>query len=192
MKKRVFIVHGWDGSPQEGWFPWLKKELEAAGFEVQVPSMPNPSAPTIQSWVSLLKAEVGTADTNTYFVGHSIGCQTIVRYLETLSPGVRVGGAVFVAGWFTLSELETKEEKVIGKPWIETPVNFEKVKRVCPYITAIFSDNDEVVPLEENRNVFEEKLNATIVVEHGKGHFSGSDGVTELSSALETVVGMAD
>lgn len=24
--KRVFITHGWDGYPEEGWFPWLKKE----------------------------------------------------------------------------------------------------------------------------------------------------------------------
>ena len=35
MKKRVFIVHGWDGYPEEVWFPWLKKELEAKGFEAQ-------------------------------------------------------------------------------------------------------------------------------------------------------------
>ena len=26
--KRVFIIHGWDGYPEEGWFPWLKEELE--------------------------------------------------------------------------------------------------------------------------------------------------------------------
>jgi hypothetical protein len=26
--KRVFIIHGWEGYPEEGWFPWLKKELE--------------------------------------------------------------------------------------------------------------------------------------------------------------------
>ena len=34
MNKRVFIAHGWDGYPEEGWFPWLKKELETKGFEV--------------------------------------------------------------------------------------------------------------------------------------------------------------
>ena len=25
--KRVFIVHGWGGHPDEGWFPWLSSEL---------------------------------------------------------------------------------------------------------------------------------------------------------------------
>lgn len=33
MKKRVFIVHGWDGKPSGAWLPWLKKELEAKGFD---------------------------------------------------------------------------------------------------------------------------------------------------------------
>jgi len=28
MQKRVFIIHGWDGYPEEGWFPWLKKKLK--------------------------------------------------------------------------------------------------------------------------------------------------------------------
>ena len=26
--KRVFIIHGWEGHPENAWFPWLKKELE--------------------------------------------------------------------------------------------------------------------------------------------------------------------
>ena len=36
MVKRVFVVHGWDGHPAEGWFPWLKKELEKRGYLVNV------------------------------------------------------------------------------------------------------------------------------------------------------------
>ena len=42
------------------------------------------SNPRIQKWVSKLAQTVGDADKQTYFVGHSMGCQTIVRYLEKL------------------------------------------------------------------------------------------------------------
>lgn len=28
MNKRIFIIHGWDGFPEEGWFPWLNKAME--------------------------------------------------------------------------------------------------------------------------------------------------------------------
>lgn len=45
---RVFIIHGWEGYPKEGWFPWLKKELEDKGVEVHVPQLPNADAPEIK------------------------------------------------------------------------------------------------------------------------------------------------
>lgn len=187
MKKRVFIVHGWDGYPNEGWFPWLKKELAERNFEVVVPAMPGPAEPKIEVWVSHLSKIVGYVDGNTFFVGHSIGCQTILRYLERLPALKKVGGAVFVAGWFTLSDLETEEEKIIGKPWIETPIDFEKIERHTQNFFAIFSDDDEVVPIS-NKEIFEQKLGAKTIVEHGKGHFSGTDGVTELPAVLETIL----
>jgi hypothetical protein len=32
-KKRAILVHGWGGSPEEGWRPWLKKEFTKKGWE---------------------------------------------------------------------------------------------------------------------------------------------------------------
>ncbi|MFH0804065.1 MAG: alpha/beta hydrolase [Candidatus Zambryskibacteria bacterium] len=187
--KRVYIIHGWDGYPEEGWFPWLKKELENKGFEVFVPAMPNPSEPKIETWVPFLSELVGVPDLETFFVGHSIGCQAIIRYLETLSEGIKIGGAVFVAGWYNLRNLETEEEKRIAGPWVNTPRDDEKIKGVINKATAIFSDNDPFV-LPENHKSWQEKVGAKIIVEHDKGHFSGSDGITELPSALDAVLEM--
>ncbi|MBI2582787.1 alpha/beta hydrolase, partial [Candidatus Azambacteria bacterium] len=66
---RVFIIHGWEGYPEEGWFPWLKRELESRGFEVRVPAMPDTAKPKIEAWISYLAELVGKPDENTYFVG---------------------------------------------------------------------------------------------------------------------------
>lgn len=79
MNKRVFIVHGWDGNPESNWFPWLKKELENKGFEVFVPQLPDPNNPRIYNWIPKLAKTVGKASEQTYFVGHSMGCQTIAE-----------------------------------------------------------------------------------------------------------------
>lgn len=182
MSKRVFIVHGWDGFPEEGWFPWLKEQLESEGFIVEIPFMPDSSEPKIESWVSHLDSCVGEVDEHTYFVGHSIGCQTILRYVELLPTQKEIGGAVFVAPWFTLMNQGT-EEIEIAKPWIERPINFEKVKQHTQKLVAIFSDNDDCVPFE-NKEMFESYLNAETIVEHHKGHFSGGDNVTELPVVL--------
>lgn len=187
MKKRAFIVHGWDGWPEEGWFPWMQAQLEERGFEVQVPSMPHPEKPTINDWVGHLATIVGEPDEQTYLIGHSMGCQTILRYLASLE-GKKIGGAVLVAGFFELVPLETQEEKDTAQPWLETPIVFEKVKAATSNITAILSDNDEWVPLERNKELFEQYLNPTIVVEHGKGHYSGRSGIKELPAALQAIL----
>jgi hypothetical protein len=186
-QKRVFIVHGWDGYPEEGWFPWLKKELEQKGFAVEVPAMPNPDEPEIDAWVQHLSKLIKKSDENTFFVGHSVGCQTILRYLETLPPNQKIGGVVCIAGWFTLENLETEEEKTIAKPWLETPIDFEKIKRHTNKFFAIFSDNDPFVPLTD-KEIFEKKLSAQTLIEHQKGHFSGDEGITKLPSILEAVL----
>ncbi len=184
--KRAFIIHGWDGYPEEGWFPWLKAELEQRGFAVEVPRMPHPAEPTIDDWVGHLAKLVGEPDENTYLIGHSMGCQTILRYLASLEDK-RVGGAILVAGFFELAPLETDEEKAIAEPWLETPIDFAKVKATTSNITVILSDNDEWVPLERNKELFEQCLSPKITVEHGRGHFSGSSGIKELSAALEAI-----
>lgn len=189
MTKRCFIIHGWDGYPEESWFPWLKRELEKRGFAVTVPAMPHPETPTIEDWVGHLAQLVGKPDEQTYLVGHSMGCQTILRYFASLE-NKKVEGAVFVAGFFALRPLETEEEERILRPWIETPIDFAKVRQTTTNITAIFSDNDEWVPMEKNIKLFKQNLgeDITIITEHNKQHFSGSSGIRELPSALEAVL----
>ncbi|MEK7108482.1 MAG: alpha/beta fold hydrolase, partial [Patescibacteria group bacterium] len=113
MKKRAIIVHGWSGNPQEGWFPWLEKEITTAGLEVSVPAMPDADHPKIEPWVQTLVDTIGTPDANTILIGHSIGAQTILRYLETVSTPI--GGAVFVAPWLTLSLLGSEENWQIAE-----------------------------------------------------------------------------
>lgn len=185
--KRVFIIHGWAESPDKDWFPWLRANLESRGFEVMAPLMPNPDEPKIEEWVPYLTNIAKEVDKNTYFIGHSIACQTILRYLEKSPDGTKIGGAVFVAPWITLT-LDTEEEKRISKPWLRAPIDFEKVKKHCNKFIAIFSDNDPFVPLDENKKFFKDKLGAKIIVEHDKRHFYDDASAAELPSALEAVL----
>ena len=188
MAKRVFIIHGWGGSPDEPLLlRWLKSELEKNGFEVVVPEMPNSEKPEIETWIFKLKEIVEVPDKDTILVGYSIGCQTILRYLEKLHPISRVGGVVFIAPFLTLSNLESDEEWRVAEPWLNTPIRETDVIKHIPKITAIFSDNDPYVP-SENIEVLKKKFNAEVVVEHEKGHFRTGDGVEKLESALSAIL----
>jgi len=179
---KVFIVHAWNESPTSCWYPWLKQELEARGMEVQVPGMPNPAAPNIETWVSKLRELVPEPNEQIYFVGHSVGCQTILRYLEKLPDEQKTGGAIFVAPWTRLTGLSGASQQ-IAKPWIETSINWQAAKTRCPRFFALFSDNDEWVSLSE-RTIFKDKLNAQTEVIANAGHF---DKMTELPEVLELV-----
>lgn len=192
MAKRVFIVHRWYGSPETDWYPWLKKELENKGFQVSVPAMPNPDAPEIKSWVETLRKAVGKPDTETYLIGHSVGCQTILRYLESLQASTKVGGTVFVAGWTTLTSKATpsKTEEEIAKRWIETPIDAKRVQQHIAKSIAIFSDNDPYVPLDENTRAFK-LFGAKVIIEHGKGHYDNETKTLELPSALRALLEIA-
>lgn len=184
--KKVVIVHGWEGNPENCWFPWLKSELEKRNFKVIIPEMPNTDEPEIESWVEKLKEISGNVDEDTYFIGHSIGCQAIMRYLETLPENTKLGKVIFVAGFFNLPNLETEEERIIAKPWLEDNIDTEKIRNIPKEIIAIFSDNDPEVPLSD-KELFEEELNAKIIISHGKGHFSDDDGIKELPEVLESL-----
>lgn len=181
-KKRVFIIHGWAGTPEGGWFTWLREKLMQNNYKVIAPQMPNAETPKIEAWVPFLSELVGQPQARDFFVGHSIGCQTIVRYLESIAPK-KIAGAVFVAGWFTLKGLEGEDEEKLASPWITLPINFEKVKSTSGKFLVLLSDNDSYVPLSD-KEIFEKKMNAKVIVEHNKGHFAGEDGVVEIPEVL--------
>lgn len=186
---RIIIVHGWGAYPQKDWHPWLIKTLEENGYEVVAPKMPDSLHPQIDRWVPYLSEIVGQSQENDIFIGHSIGCQTILRYLETLPENQKVNKVILVAPWVLLTEdsFEDEEDQEIAKPWLETSIDFEKVKQKANKFIAIFSDNDPYVGLDDNRKIFEQKLGAEIRIEHNQGHFSSEDGVTELPELLSII-----
>ncbi len=181
MPKRVFLIHGWEGYPEEGWRPWLKKELEERGFEVFVPAMPDTKNPHLDKWLPHLADLVSEPSENDYFIGHSLGCITILRLLEGLAKNEKVGGVILVAG-FT-DDLGYKELS----SFFQKPVDFSKIKSHCEKFIVVHSDNDPYVSVSYGKE-FKDRLGARLIVEHNMKHFSGDDGISELPVVLNTLL----
>lgn len=179
-KAKVIIVHCWDGYPKYCWYPQTKKELEEKGFEVLVPEMPETSLPKLSLWLPKLQKTVGDPHEKVFLVGHSAGVITILRYLELLKNGQRIGGAVLVAG-FT-DDLGFDELKNFYK----TPLNFEKIKSKAKNFVAIHSYNDPYVDVKYG-DIFKEKLGAEFIVKNNMGHFSGPVDNEESTTSLPDV-----
>ena len=184
MTKRVFLIHGWEGRPDNHWFPWLSWELKARGFEVTAVGMPEPDQPKVVPWIKAIKDAVGRSNKDTFFVGHSLGCISILRYLETLPKQAHVGGVLFVAGFSGNLQIPEIEEFYV------LPIDMEKARLHYKKAVAIFSDNDSYISVNESID-FAKKTGAKAILEKGKGHFTKREGVDSLPSVFSSLMGMA-
>ncbi len=180
VKKQVFILHGWGDYYNKGWFSWLEKKLKKNGFDAVALNM-KPQPPILEAWKNILSKSVKNLDENTYFVGHSAGVMTILSYISELPENINVGGVVMVAGW--TDDLEMDELK----NFFEKSLDWNKVKEHCNKFVYIYSDNDPYVKTYHAK-IFKEKLNAKLILEKGKKHFSYEDGVNELQIAFTELI----
>lgn len=184
--KKAYIIHGWEGTPENNWLPWLKTQLEKNGFEVFVPEMPDTNNPKKLAWIKTMRDLVVSPDENTYLIGHSLGCQAIQRYLESLEGNSIVGGSVLVAGWINdpMWEDRDEEETKVVHDWFDIPKDYEKIKSHCKKFVSIFSSNDPFIfstNWEEAKNI----LGSEVVVLKDRGHFDDKKVFEILEAVLE-------
>ena len=151
--------------------------------------MPETNTPRFSKWMKKLRDTVTTPDEELYFIGHSLGCITILRYLETLQEAERVGGAVLVAG-FT-DDLDFEELT----SFFTSPINLKEINKHCNKFVAIHSDNDPYVPLKHGE-IFKNKLKAKLIIKKSMGHFSGEiedeESCTKLPEVVESIIELAN
>lgn len=183
--KRAIIVHCWGGASEYAWYPFVKRGLEAKGYQVTVPTMPNTDFPQMDEWVPSLEQIIGKPDEELVLIGHSIGTVTIMRYLESLPKGTGIGKAILVAAFtdpLGFRELEN---------FFPKPLDFDAIKQKAKNgFTLIQSDNDQYVAAQYGTRL-EEELGAKLIIKHGAYHMSGDidgeDTHLELAEVLEEV-----
>jgi predicted alpha/beta hydrolase family esterase len=193
MTKRAFIIHGYLSYPEEAWLPWMKQQLEARGYHTALPAMPKPNEPVIGEWLAFIADLVGAPDRDTILVGHSMGCQAVIRYLETVGRvGKSVGKTLLVAGSFPVARTASDARLASGGnevlvPWMREGVEASAVKRAAGECVVILSDNDPYIDVATATAVYRAQLAPRIVIVPGGGHFNEDDKLTELPQAVEAL-----
>jgi len=175
--KRAVIVHGWEGSPEGNWFPWLKRELEGMGNEVAVPVMPNHAHPNEEEWLKKVREAMPQPDEETLLVGHRLGCITALQYVASLEDRYRVGKVILVTGFIRALHNPATDG------FFDEPIAAEDIKWQVGEIVAISSDNDPYVPFSEAKYL-EVTLGAKLMVISGAGHINAESGFTEFPQIL--------
>ncbi len=174
MSRSLLIVPRWAGKPDSDFYPWLEAQLRespGAFSSVRTLDMPEPSVPTLEAWGGALAQAAGSAPAPaTVLMGHSVGCQTVLRYLATLPPGQVIEGALLVAGWW---DVDKPWDTLL--PWIQTPVDLERVRAAARRFVVLLSDNDPFTSDHAgNRRLWEERLGAQVVLVPGARHFNAA------------------
>jgi predicted alpha/beta hydrolase family esterase len=165
---KVFLFHCWGGDGKSCWSSWLCDYLGQKKIPFLSPDFPDTNTPNLEKWLSSIRninKKFNEKD-EWMFVGHSLGCPTILRLLESFGPDEHVKKVVLVAGF----------AKDLGIPeirnFVQKEFDWEKIKSKCDEFVVISSDNDPFIPLEEGERLAK-LLNARFIVEKNTGHLNG-------------------
>ncbi len=182
---QAVLVHGYKGFPENNWFPWLRRELEARGWTIHAPQLPLAAWPRRPAWIPALVDVLRPLDpSQTVLIGHSLGCVSILYALETLRPSTPFAAGVLCAGF---GRDFRKTDRLVH--WFTPPPDLAAIRPFVRRWTCVHSSDDPIVPFAEGEWLAGQ-LGADLVRLEGKGHLMKKiDGVTELPEALEAALG---
>jgi len=187
MMKHIYIFPRYSGDEDSDWYQRAKQEIMIRDTSVIVNplSLPNWDNPDITTFLSFIERRLpqNEIDSNTYFVGHSVGCKAALLYLSELqkkNKSLKIGGLMCVAGWWTIDTPWPQLEQ-----WINISVDYEKIKEICNHnIVTLISDNDPFTSdTLTNKKLWEEKVNAKVRIVHDAKHFN-TDGLAAILDEL--------
>lgn len=156
------IIPGLHNSDADHWQTHLEKSAPEKFFRVEQESW---DQPVCEIWIDALEAQLsGFNKSELVLIGHSIGCITIVKWIEKYAHEIR--GALLVAP--SDSESENYPKYIKGF----TPI--PKIK--LPFKTIVVgSTNDHVTSLERTREFAVDWGSEFILIENA-GHIEGKSG----------------
>ncbi|MFC7422223.1 RBBP9/YdeN family alpha/beta hydrolase [Iodobacter arcticus] len=173
----LYIIHGFDAAPSNHWFPWLQDQLTSLGVACHILAMPNSSQPDLNAWLATIRQSVAVHDEDVYFVGHSLGCITVLRHLEQINQAI--GGVVLVAGFAEAVPKLPQLDEFTAQP-LNTAHLRQHIKQRC----VIASDNDATISFAFTE-ALSQQLDARFLTIKNGGHFLLGEGFDTLPVVLE-------
>ncbi len=167
--KKLLILHGWLDTPDDHWFPYLKRVCQAKGYEVHVPLLKDHAKPTLSDWFGSVLDDF-TLDSETSIVGHSLGAVFAMKLVE--NSNVKIDQLVLVSGWDAWDL--TPEQAT----FFETLIDHEKIIKNCRKITVVHSTNDPYFTIYHAAEMAK-RFNANFIKIENGGHLRKQDGFEE-------------
>ena len=170
--KKILLIHGFEGSSEGNFLPWLEEELTKAGFQVINETLPNPDRPNFEESMEFLREKVKDFSHEDSIVGHSLGGYWALKLAEEKE----FGGLYLVApaignlpyDWYRQESSDSdidSLEGVVGRGFRGDAVK-------AGHKVAFFSLDDPHVPFSDIAPLLDETWE--IEKHDGYGHFLDS------------------
>lgn len=188
MKPTVHILHGCPSDKEKAmnpatrtydkhWIPWAKEKLEAEGYKVVAPLMPNPWTPDYKAFRA--EFEKNPVSEEDILIGHSCGSAFLVRWLGDTKCVVKK--LILVAPW----KIPKTEDPIYTEYYgyeIDQTIS-QRVKEI-----SMFTSDDEEDDGKKSVQMFHEALGGKLIDLPKHGHYTMGDmGTTEFPELLEEV-----
>jgi predicted alpha/beta hydrolase family esterase len=162
--KTVILVHGTGGNDKDYfWFADIQQHLEAHGYKVWWPLLPNADKPNLQDALSFLSSNMPDLDEHSVIIGHSSACPLILSLLERLEKPV--AKAVLVSGFY-----QDINDEGYSPLMLQDSYNWQKIKAKAKEIYLLNSDNDPWGCTDQQARPAAQQLQAPLIVMFGQGH----------------------
>jgi hypothetical protein len=181
----LVTIHGYGGTPDSGWKGWLRTELIARGWTVDLLAMPDTDAPKREAWIATALAALQGRSQETHLLGHSLGSITALLALSRLAPEQQLGSVTLLAGF--------------GRPlhdpnyaqldhFTEQPMDVVSVKRHVQHVIVAHAKTDPVVPYAEGLWLHEQLGGTLLTLPDAYQHCSSSMGCVQIPEVLQALM----
>jgi len=189
--KNVTMIHGCPSDVEKAmdpetrtydkhWIPWIKKELQEKGIDVNTPLMPDPWDPVYESYKK--EFEKLSINEESILIGHSCGCAFLVRWLGETNQ--KINKLILVAPW----KIPDEGNLEIKKAFYEYPIDESIKSRVGEIV--MFTSDDEAEDGKKSVKIFNNALDGEIIELKKHGHYTeGGMGTTEFPELLDVILG---
>ncbi len=165
-KNNYLFLHGWEGTSQSSFFPWLKSELESRGAKVTSLDLPNTNNPKEFEQVDFVSANY-VFDENTVVIGHSLGTIIGLKLIQKLKGQIKE--FISIAGF---ADVEWKVELPFTQDF-NFNFDFTSINKNCTKFTVINTLDDRFVNTKQ-AEYLANKLNTKVTtLESTQNHFGG-------------------
>jgi len=181
---KVFIIHGWEGYPDESWLPWMRKHLTNLGCKVEIPQMPNRIIPSLTDWMRVIGKLVNQTPENIILLAHSLGTTAVLNYLSQSRGKAKLKAIILVSPFVRNIGMDAVSD------FIKRDLHWSKISSRAKQFVVIHSRDDLVVPFLEGKYIAH-KLKAKFLPVNHFHHFCDVDNIKTappILNALKTIL----